>query len=150
MSYKDQERTWDRKSQQLEQVEACGELIDVLSTHVQSCVSELSKEKQISKVKMEDACLGFKSTLKDIEDKLDKVLDNLYLVSSAGYTQQSSNFETTQKMALIKSTERFLHEELRRMHDKHFACDSEMAELDPVDSSKISFSEFDPERFGEP
>uniref|UniRef100_A0A0R3S154 Mediator of RNA polymerase II transcription subunit 11 n=1 Tax=Elaeophora elaphi TaxID=1147741 RepID=A0A0R3S154_9BILA len=79
-----------------------------LIKHAQTCVSELSKEKQasivyISKSKMEEASSAFKKCLNSIESDLNAQMQYLSHVC-VGTAHQGSTFASQQNIALAEQT----------------------------------------------
>ncbi|CAJ0598995.1 unnamed protein product [Cylicocyclus nassatus] len=97
-----------------------------LLRHAQTCISELSKEKQISKTKMEESSQAFKKTLMQVEKELSEQM--LYLSNvCVGSAHQGSTFASQQNIALAEAAELDLHRELTNIMEKHFG-DTEMLE----------------------
>ncbi|VDN06104.1 unnamed protein product [Thelazia callipaeda] len=86
-----------------------------LIKHAQTCINELSKEKQarklISKSKMEEASSAFKKCLNSIETDLNSQLQYLSHVC-VGTPHQGSTFASQQNIALAERTLASLKENL--------------------------------------
>ncbi|KAM3723394.1 Mediator of RNA polymerase II transcription subunit [Dirofilaria immitis] len=74
-----------------------------LIKHAQTCVNELSKEKQISKSKMEEASSAFKKCLNSIESDLNAQMQYLSHVC-VGTAHQGSTFAIQQNISLAEQT----------------------------------------------
>ncbi|VDO27450.1 unnamed protein product [Brugia timori] len=74
-----------------------------LIRHAQTCINELSKEKQISKSKMEEASSAFKKCLNSIESDLSAQMQYLSHVC-VGTAHQGSTFASQQNIALAEQT----------------------------------------------
>ncbi|KAK6057272.1 hypothetical protein COOONC_05214 [Cooperia oncophora] len=105
--------------QRLNAVSEVEKSIGNLLRHAQTCISELSKEKQISKTKMEESSQAFKKTLTQVEKELSEQM--LYLSNvCVGSAHQGSTFASQQNIMLAEATELDLHRELINIIDKHF------------------------------
>ncbi|EJW86682.1 hypothetical protein WUBG_02408 [Wuchereria bancrofti] len=74
-----------------------------LIRHAQTCINELSKEKQISKSKMEEASSAFKKCLNSVESDLSAQMQYLSHVC-VGTAHQGSTFASQQNIALAEQT----------------------------------------------
>ncbi|PAV68324.1 hypothetical protein WR25_12963 [Diploscapter pachys] len=117
--------------QRLEAIANVEKKIDELLLNAQSCISELTKDKQISKQKMEESSQSFRRTLNTIESELGAQLQYLAHVC-VGAAHQGSTFASEKNTALAECTVRDLHEELQRLVGKHFC--SEPAEQNQGES----------------
>lgn len=90
-----------------------------LLKHAQTCISELSKEKQISKTKMEESSQAFKKTLTQVEKELSEQMMYLSHVC-VGSAHQGSTFVSQQNIALAEAAVLDLHQELTVITGKHF------------------------------
>ncbi|PIO73624.1 hypothetical protein TELCIR_04397 [Teladorsagia circumcincta] len=105
--------------QRLNAVSEVEKSIGNLLRHAQTCISELSKEKQISKTKMEESSQAFKKTLTQVEKELSEQMQYLSNVC-VGSAHQGSTFASQQNITLAEATELDLHRELINIIDKHF------------------------------
>ncbi|VDK30173.1 unnamed protein product [Gongylonema pulchrum] len=77
--------------------------IGELMKHAQTCITELSKEKQISKSKMEETSSAFKKCLNAIERDLNEQMQYLSHVC-VGTAHQGSTYGSQQSIALAEQT----------------------------------------------
>ncbi|KAJ1371184.1 hypothetical protein KIN20_033086 [Parelaphostrongylus tenuis] len=105
--------------QRLNAISEVEKSIGNLLRHAQTCISELSKEKQISKTKMEESSQAFKKTLTQVEKELSEQMMYLSHVC-VGSAHQGSTFVSQQNIALAESAVLDLHQELAAITKKHF------------------------------
>ncbi|CAI4230811.1 unnamed protein product [Auanema sp. JU1783] len=106
-------------NKRLEEIATAESLIGDILKHGQSCITELSKDKQISKSKMEESSQHFKSALTSLNQILSSQMVYLQNVC-VGSSHQGSTFASQQNIALAESGEFQLHTELTRLSEKHF------------------------------
>ncbi|KHN86835.1 Mediator of RNA polymerase II transcription subunit 11 [Toxocara canis] len=92
--------------------------------HAQTCIGELSKEKQISKSKMEEASSAFKRTLNAIESELNAQMQYLSHVC-VGTPHQGSTFASQQNIALADHTLSALSDRLSQIYAEHMPSSSD-------------------------
>uniref|UniRef100_A0A0M3HRY8 Mediator of RNA polymerase II transcription subunit 11 n=1 Tax=Ascaris lumbricoides TaxID=6252 RepID=A0A0M3HRY8_ASCLU len=95
-----------------------------LMKHAQTCIAELSKEKQISKSKMEEASSAFKRTLNAIESELSAQMQYLSHVC-VGTPHQGSTFASQQNVTLAEETILALSDRLMRIQSEHVPSTSD-------------------------
>ncbi|TKR64422.1 hypothetical protein L596_024955 [Steinernema carpocapsae] len=83
----------------------------------QTCISELAKDKQISRTKMEEASQNFRKTLNVIDTTMTAQLDYLANVC-VGSAHQGSMHASVQNMALLDEANEMMREELLRIAAK--------------------------------
>uniref|UniRef100_A0A0K0D9H3 Mediator of RNA polymerase II transcription subunit 11 n=1 Tax=Angiostrongylus cantonensis TaxID=6313 RepID=A0A0K0D9H3_ANGCA len=105
--------------QRLNTISEVEKSIGNLLRHAQTCISELSKEKQISKTKMEESSQAFKKTLTQVEKELSEQMMYLSHVC-VGSAHQGSTFVSQQNIALAEAAVLDLHQELAAITRKHF------------------------------
>ncbi|MFH4980605.1 hypothetical protein AB6A40_007314 [Gnathostoma spinigerum] len=93
-----------------------------LMKYAQTCMSELSREKQISKSKMEEASSSFKRCLSSIESDLCAQMQYLSHVC-VGTAHQGSTFATQQNAALAEETLEELRNHLLAIQKNHLPAD---------------------------
>ncbi|VDK68281.1 unnamed protein product [Anisakis simplex] len=95
-----------------------------LLKQAQTCIAELSKEKQISKSRMEDASSEFKRTLNAIESELSSQMQYLSHVC-VGTPHQGSTFASQQNIFLAEQTLVSLNNRLAKIQSEHIPSTNE-------------------------
>ncbi|KAK0420749.1 hypothetical protein QR680_014862 [Steinernema hermaphroditum] len=94
-----------------------GKIAEMLR-NAQICITELSKDKQISRTKMEEASQNFRRTLNQIDTEMSAQLDYMSNVCVA-MPHQGSTTASYQNIATIHETNAMLAEQLNQIHEKY-------------------------------
>uniref|UniRef100_A0A0N5AK98 Mediator of RNA polymerase II transcription subunit 11 n=1 Tax=Syphacia muris TaxID=451379 RepID=A0A0N5AK98_9BILA len=105
-------------NQRLKIISDVEQRIGELIKHAQACISELSKEKQISKTKMEEHSSAFKKCLNSIETDLNAQMQYLSHVC-VGTAHQGTTFASQQRIMLAERSFDSLMDHLKYINETH-------------------------------
>uniref|UniRef100_A0A0N4ZEI7 Mediator of RNA polymerase II transcription subunit 11 n=1 Tax=Parastrongyloides trichosuri TaxID=131310 RepID=A0A0N4ZEI7_PARTI len=110
-------------STRLANIDVVEQKISELIKYTRICLQELSKDKQITKNKMEDASQNFRKCLNAIDSDLSEQLEYLSRVC-VGVDHQGSTFSTEANIRIAKESEDIIGRELMNVYNEYFG-DSE-------------------------
>ncbi|CEF67617.1 Mediator complex, subunit Med11 family-containing protein [Strongyloides ratti] len=106
-------------SNRLANIDVVEQKITELIKYTKICLQELSRDKQITKNKMEEASQNFRKCLNSIDVDLSQQLDYLSKVC-VGVDHQGSTFSSEANIRIAKQSEMLMENELKKVYENFF------------------------------
>uniref|UniRef100_A0A0N5BPS5 Mediator of RNA polymerase II transcription subunit 11 n=1 Tax=Strongyloides papillosus TaxID=174720 RepID=A0A0N5BPS5_STREA len=111
-------------SNHLANIDVVEQKITELIKYTKICLQELSRDKQITKNKMEEASQNFRKCLNSIDMDLSQQLDYLSKVC-VGVDHQGSTFLSEANIRVAKESEVLMENEIKKVYDEFFVKDKD-------------------------
>uniref|UniRef100_A0AAF5DH83 Mediator of RNA polymerase II transcription subunit 11 n=1 Tax=Strongyloides stercoralis TaxID=6248 RepID=A0AAF5DH83_STRER len=106
-------------SNRLANIDVVEQKITELIKYTKICLQELSRDKQITKNKMEEASQNFRKCLNSIDIDLSQQLDYLSKVC-VGVDHQGSTFSSEANIRVAKQSESLMENEIKKVYEDFF------------------------------